>query len=89
MIADCANPVLRKERPHDCPDFCEVNGHMARLCDCEIKIKYKPGANLADCANNERRLKRLKESRDTLRAHVEQREDKISIIEHEIRECTA
>ena len=49
----------------------------------------KPGATLADSANKERRLKRLKEQRDTLRAHVEQLEDKISIIEHEIREATA
>jgi peptidoglycan hydrolase CwlO-like protein len=49
----------------------------------------KPGATLADCANKERRLKRLKESRDTLQAHIAQLQDKIEIIEHEIREATA
>ena len=49
----------------------------------------KPGVTLADCANKERRLKRLKESRDILQAHIAQLEDKIGIIEHEIQECTA
>jgi len=46
----------------------------------------KPGATLADVKDPVRRLKRLQEQRDTMRAHIAQMEDKISIIEHEIRQ---
>ena len=47
------------------------------------------GATLADSPSKEHRLKRLRESRDTLQAHIAQLQDKIEIIEHEIREATA
>lgn len=49
----------------------------------------KPGATLADVKDPARKLKRLKEQRDTLQAHIAQLQDKIDIIEHEIREATA
>lgn len=46
----------------------------------------KLGATLGDVKDPARRLKRLREQRDTLREHVAQLEDKIAIIEHEIRD---
>ena len=46
----------------------------------------KPGFTLNEVKDPHRRLKRLQEQRDILRAHIAQLEDKISIIEHEIRQ---
>lgn len=36
-MIDCANPGLRKEHPFDCPDFCEIDGHPARMDDCMLR----------------------------------------------------
>lgn len=47
----------------------------------------KPGFTLADVKDPVHRLKRLQEQRETLREHIAQLEDKIGIIEYEIREC--
>ena len=46
----------------------------------------KPGFTLNEVKDPMRRLKRLQEQRETLRAHIAQLQDKIMIIEHEIRQ---
>jgi hypothetical protein len=42
-MIECANPKLWKERPFDCPDFCEVDGHPARMEDCMLRERGNYG----------------------------------------------